>query len=112
MISEEMTIDDLLEWANGLGICTFEKQRRFNEDEIACEGTNVHIRMYFGRFDESVPVDGGKRIIHFGAFDNRKGNYIGAHAPLITLDEAERYIERYAEKLDLINPQMTLFSLL
>lgn len=112
MIDEDMTIDDLLSWVNGLGICTFKKQPVFKHDAIVCEKGQVHIWMYFGRFSESVPVDGGKRMIHFDAFDNRKGNYSGMGAPLSTLDEAERYIQRYAEKLDLVNPQMTLFSLL
>lgn len=98
---EGMTVDDLLAWANGLGICAFERQ---GGEEIACEGRNVHIRLHFGRF-----ADGGGRYVSFDALDNRDGSHHGVGAPLRTLDDAARYIELYAERLGLANGQLTLF---
>lgn len=107
---ENMTIDELLSWANGLGICSFKKQRRFDRYEVVCEKRDVHISLHFGRFNESVY--GGARYISFSTLDNREGNYSGMGAPLTTLDEVARYIERYAAKLDLADEQMSIFSLL
>ena len=66
--------------------------------------------MHFGRFHESV--HGGVRIIHFNAEDNREGSYSGMGSPITNLDEAARYIERYAAKLDLADDQLSIFSIL
>ena len=105
MIPEEMTVADLLSWANSLGLCTFKRQRGFFGDEIVCEKGGRKIDMHFGRYDPSV--NGGARMIHFGAEDKR--NMSGMGAPLDSLGELERYIELYATRLGLLNPQMSLF---
>lgn len=105
MIPEEMTIDDLLGWANGLGLCTFKKQRGYFGDEIVCEKGGAKIDVHFGRYDPSV--HDGARMIHFGTEDKR--NLSGMGSPVDSFEELERYIEIYATRLGLLNPQMSLF---
>ena len=104
MSIEGMTIDDLLEWANGLGICTFKKMRRFDHDEVACEGADARISLCFGRFTSD-----GARFVSFDAFDNRDGSHSGVGAPLRTLESTASHIELYAEKLGLASMQLRLF---
>lgn len=105
MIPEEMTVTDLLGWANSLGLCTFRRQRGFFGDEIVCEKSGRKISVRFGRYEPSV--NDGARMISFGAEDKRGMSGMGA--PLDSLEELERYIEIYATKLGLLNPQMSLF---
>lgn len=104
-IVENLTLDELLAWVNGLGICTFKKIRRFDHDVAICEKGQVHILLGFGRF----AIDDRSRFVTFSVFDNRLGNFSGMSAPLETLEEVKRYIEIYAERLGLANPQMRLF---
>lgn len=111
MIGEEMTIDELLSWANGLGICEFKKRRKFDRDEIACEKGKVCISLHFMRFNESVPRIGGMRAVSCDFLDERDG-YSGGGGGKVELSDVARFIERYAEKLGLMSDQLSLFSML
>lgn len=112
MISEEMTIDELLSWANGLGICTFKKQRRFDLDEVVCEKRDVCIRIRFMRYHESVPEHGGMRAVSCHFEDNRDGGMSGGGGGRDDLQDVAKFIELYAAKLDLADDQLSIFSLL
>lgn len=101
MIPEEMTIDDLLGWANSLGLCTFKKDRRFGRDEALCEGKDGSIRLDLGRFSVGISVE-----------DKRPQGVRpwGGMAYMTTdLNSIKRDIERYGADLNLLNPQMSLF---
>ena len=79
MIPEEMTIDDLLGWANGLGLCTFKKQRGFFGDEIVYCDTGMEfpqmydhlakIESYTGR--EITRLRAEKSFAHY-MYDHRR----------------------------------------
>ena len=112
MIVEEMTIEELLAWANGLVICTFKKQKGSFGDEIVCEKGQVSIKLKFMRFNESVPTIGGMRAISCHFYDNRNGGMSGGGGGETELSAVARFIERYAERLDLLDSQPSLFSLL
>ena len=61
---EYATIDDLLEWANGLNICRFEKSERADgESIVVCAKPKRRMVLYFGRFGESMPDVGGMRAV-------------------------------------------------
>ena len=115
---EDWTIDDLLSWANGLGVCTFKKRKcewkhvDLWDQEIVCEKGRVKIEMHFGRFSESVPDDGGKRCVHFGYTDERDGGYSGGGCAYADLDKLAARIEKRAVELGLAEAQMSIFSLL
>ena len=106
-----MTIGDLLSWANGLGICTFARRKdSFHGEEIVCEGKDGSMDLHFGRFNESVSVDGGRRCVHFGAcYKTEPRPFDGMGYASCDLSKIAKDIERYAERLNLVNPQMTLF---
>jgi len=112
MIGEEMTVDELLSWANGLGICDFKKRKGHFGDEVVCEKGQVRIALKFMRFHESVPNHGGMRAVSCHFHDNRNGGMSGGGGGEVELSAVARFIERYAERLGLMSDQPSLFSLL
>ena len=109
-VDEGTTIDDLLAWANGLGICTFRKRAGFHGDEIVCDGDGGTIDMHLGRFSESVPVHGGKRAVSVGfEYKANPRPWDGMGYMSCDLGKIARDVERYAERMGLLDPQMTLF---
>lgn len=112
MTVENLTIDELLAWANGLGICEFKKRKGHFGDEIVCEKGQVRIALKFMRFHESVPNIGGMRAVSCHFEDNRNGGMSGGGGGEVELSSVARFIERYAEKLGLMSSQPSLFSLL
>lgn len=118
MIDEDMTIDDLLSWANGLGICAFKKRKckwkNFDlwEWEIVCEKRDVSIDMHLGRMAESVPRVGGKRCVHFEFTDRRGGGHRGGGRAFTDLDELAARIEKRAVDLGMAESQMSIFSMI
>lgn len=47
---KEMTPEELLAWANGLGICEFMPCKDDARGEIVCERGNARISLEFGRY--------------------------------------------------------------
>lgn len=112
MIPEEMTIDDLLGWANSLGLCTFKKDRRFGRDEALCEGKDGSIRLDLGRFSENAVSHADEKAVGISVEDERPQGVRpwGGMAYMTTdLNSIKRDIERYGADLNLLNPQMSLF---
>lgn len=112
MIPEEMTVTDLLGWANSLGLCTFKKDRRFDRDEALCEGKNGSIRLKLGHFSENAVSHAGEKAVGISVEDERPQSIRpwGSMGYMTTdLNEIKRDIERYGTALNLLNPQMSLF---
>lgn len=106
---ENATIDDLLEWANGLNVCMFEKAKRADgESIVVCAKPKVRIELGFGRFSESAPNVGGMRGVWLDTHDYR-GDYSGGCFMSCDLGRIKGSIERNAEKLGLIEYQLRLF---
>lgn len=106
---EDETIEGLCEWANGLGLCEFEIVERYDRQFVAVFGKDVEITMYFGRFADSVAGHRGNRIVHYGTFDNRKGDYYGKSMGCDSRDELEAALAHDVERLGLLCGQMRLF---
>lgn len=112
MIPEEMTIDDLIGWANGLGLCKFKKDRRFGRDEALCEGEDGSIRLDIGRFSKSAVSHAGEKAVGISVEDKRPYGvrpWEGMGYRTTDLNSIKRDIERYGTDLNLLNPQMSLF---
>lgn len=106
---ETATIDDLLEWANGLNVCRFEKAKRADgESIVVCAKPKVRIELGFGRFSESVSKVGGMRGVSLDTEDTRN-LYSGGCFMSCDLGRIKASIERSAEKLGLAEQQLRLF---
>lgn len=105
---ETATVDDLLEWANGLNVCRFEKVEHDGKEAVVCAGKKVRIALEFSRFCRSVPVTGGMRGVSLDQEDRRDGCSAGGFLT-VELDKLAESIERNAEKLGLVENQLTIF---
>lgn len=106
MIPEEMTMDQLLDWANSLNVCRFEIRENRGFEAVVSESSDGSISMRLGRFSESL---GGMRMVHFGVEDRRDCHpWLGMGYGSSDLGEIANDIEQYAEELGLFVSQMTL----
>lgn len=106
---EDMSIEDLCAWANGLGVCRFDIVEEFGKPHVKAVGKKVSIAMTFGRFYDSVPKVGGFRAVLFDAFDDRKGGCCGYGFGTAFLDNLERSIVCWSDRLGLCDGQLRLF---
>ena len=106
---EGMSIEELCDWANGLGVCRVGIVEEFGKPCVKASGEKVHITMSFSRFLESVPEVGGFRAVSFDTFDDRDGHCCGYGCNISFLDKLERSIVCWVDRLDLRDDQLRLF---
>lgn len=106
---EGMGVEELCDWANGLGACRFGIVEEFGKPCVKAAGEKVSITMSFSRFLGSVPNVGGFRAVAFDTFDDRDGHCCGHGRNIAFLDELEPSIVYWADKLDLRDDQLRLF---
>ena len=100
-----MTLDDLLAWANSLGVCTFAMGTGAWDDCIVYEKGCARIDVGFGRYSPTIGDErANRRFVSFGAW--RKDGGVGC--PCGTLDEAESNVRRYADEYGLAEERMQL----
>ena len=102
---EEMTPEELLAWANGLGICEFMPCKDAARGEIVCERGNARISLEFGRYAMRE-----KRGARFIAVNARVG-MSGRSRPCDTLEEARHMLDAWADWAGLRSEvmQLTMF---
>ena len=100
-----MTLDDLLAWANSLGVCAFEMGSGTLDDRIVCEKGGARIDIGFGRYSPTIGDErANRRFVSFGAW--MKDGGVGC--PCDTLDKAERNVRSYADEYGLAEESMQL----
>ena len=87
---EGMTQEELLAWANGLGICEFVPCKDAARGEIVCERGDARISLEFGRYAMRE-----KRGARFVAVNARVG-MSGGSRPCDTLEEARHMLDVWA----------------
>lgn len=85
-----MTPEELLAWANGLGICELMLCEDDARGEIVCERGNARISLEFGRYAMRE-----KRGARFVAVNARVG-MSGRSRPCDTLEEARHMLDVWA----------------
>lgn len=106
---EDMTIEELLDWANGLGVCEFSMGEYAGRPAVKASRRNVEISMCLSRFCDSVEKWGGCRMVSFDWTDKRGGGFSGGGAGYATMAELQPRVEAVAEQLGLFSGQMSLF---
>lgn len=99
---EGMTPEELLAWANGLGICEFRPCAGDARGAVACERGNARISLEFGRYAMRE-----KEGVHFIAVDARVG-MSGRSRPCDTLEEARHMLDVWADWAGLRSEAMQL----
>lgn len=99
---EGMTPEELLAWANGLGICEFRPCKDAARGEIVCERGNARISLEFGRYAMRE-----KRGARFVAVNARVG-MSGRSRPCDTLEEARHMLDVWADWAGLRSEAMQL----
>lgn len=102
---EEMTLGDLLAWANSLGVCTFATGSGALEGHIVCEKGGARIDVGFGRYSPTIGDErANMRFVSVRAWQKDGG----MSAPCGTLEKAERNVRLYAERYGLSEEHMQL----
>ena len=83
---EGMTPEELLAWANGLGICEFKPCEDVSRGAIACERGNARISLELGRY--AMWEKEGVRFVAVNASVGMSGR----SRPCYTLEEARRML--------------------
>lgn len=99
---EGMTLEELLAWANRLGICEFRPSKDVGREAIVCERGKSRILLEFGRYTKRA--GNGARFVSVHA---RVGTS-GMTRPCDTLDEACQAIGIWADRGGLRNDAMQL----
>lgn len=109
---EDTTIEELMQWANRLGLCEFEiSKRSFEEDYrvVARGGKKVYLGLFLGRYDESVSDIGGLRCVRIRTEDRRNGGFAGHGCSVFTWRALESVVLSSAVELGIELGQMAMF---
>lgn len=108
---EDTTIEELLSWANGLGLCEFERvsSEVMGEGVGAKGGKEVSLRLFFSHYCESVPLHGGWRHVGVWIEDRRDGGYAGSVGGRVSWEQLEGDLTRAVDRLGLFSGQLSLF---
>lgn len=99
---EGMTPEELLAWANGLGICEFIPCKDDARGEIVCERGNARISLEFGRY--AMREKEGARFVAV----NARVGMSGRSRPCDTLEEARHMLDAWADWAGLRSEAMQL----
>ena len=97
-----MTPEELLAWANGLGICEFRSCKDAASGEIVCERGNARISLEFGRY--AMREKEGARFVAV----NARVGMSGRSRPCDTLEEARHMLDVWADWAGLRSEAMQL----
>lgn len=97
-----MTWQELLAWANGLGICEFKPRKDAAHGAIACERGNARISLEFGRY--AMREKAGVRFIAV----NARVGMSGRSRPCDTLEETRHMLGIWADWAGLRSEAMQL----
>lgn len=105
---EGVTVQELCEWANSLGVCEFEVADKFGEGRVVAGRGKVSIELSLGRFSDGVPDIGGNAYVSIDWRDRRDG-FSGGGLPCETWAELEREVANRATGLGLATGQLRMF---
>ena len=105
MEREDMTLDDLLAWANSLGVRTFARGTGAWEDRAVCEKGGARIDVGFGRYSPTIgDARAGRLFVSVAAWSGTGGD----SCPCDTLEKAEDRVRAYAERYGMAEEHMQL----